>query len=162
MIRKILYRIFPHPQLTMFLLVIWLLLVNNVTVGNVILGLVFGVLIPGITQPFWPNRPVITRPLKAASYILIVLWDITHPGARDAVPPIDGGRNVDHVCLACGPFAHDALRDHLQRHGVAITREARHGGARGMGASFYVSDPDGNRIEIKGPPEHPDLPAAHG
>lgn len=93
---------------------------------------------------------------------LIVLWDITHPGARDAVPPIDGGRNVDHVCLACGPFAHDALRDHLQRHGVAITREARHGGARGMGASFYVSDPDGNRIEIKGPPEHPDLPAAHG
>lgn len=76
MIRKILYRIFPHPQLTLFLLVTWLMLVNTVTVGNVILGLVFGVLIPGITQPFWPNRPVITRPLKAANYILIVLWDI--------------------------------------------------------------------------------------
>lgn len=28
---------------------------------------------------------------------LIVLWDITHPGAIGAIPPIKGGRNVDHV-----------------------------------------------------------------
>ncbi|SDI22473.1 Na+/H+ antiporter subunit E [Aliiruegeria lutimaris] len=76
MIRKILYRLFPHPQLTFFLLLIWLLLVNNLTVGNVVLGLILGVLIPGITQPFWPNRPKVARPLKAAQYILLVLWDI--------------------------------------------------------------------------------------
>ncbi len=92
---------------------------------------------------------------------LIVLWDTTHPGAAGAVPPVAGGRNVDHVCLACAPFAHDALRHHLVRHGIAIEREAVHGGARGMGASFYVRDPDGNKIEIKGPPEHPDLPSSH-
>lgn len=92
---------------------------------------------------------------------LIVLWDITDPGAAAAVPPVQGGRNVDHVCLACGPFDHDALRAHLAAHGVAIEREANHGGARGMGASFYVRDPDGNKIEIKGPPEHPDLPGGH-
>ncbi len=76
MIRKVLNRLFPHPQLTGFLVVIWLLLVNKVTLGNFLLGLVIGVLIPGITQPFWPNRPRITRPLKAIEYILIVLWDI--------------------------------------------------------------------------------------
>jgi len=93
---------------------------------------------------------------------LIVLWDITHPGAKSAVPPVKGGRNVDHVCLACGPFDHDVLRAHLAAKGVAIDREAMHGGARGMGASFYVFDPDGHKIEIKGPPEHPDLPAAQG
>ena len=93
---------------------------------------------------------------------LIVLWDTGHPGAAGAVPPVSGGRNVDHVCLACGPFDHQTLRAHLAASGVEIEREAMHGGARGMGASFYVRDPDGNKIEIKGPPEHPDLPGPHG
>ncbi|MFV0361444.1 Na+/H+ antiporter subunit E [Tropicimonas sp.] len=69
-------RVFPHPQLTAFLLVIWLLLVNTVTVGNVVLGTVLGIAIPGITQPFWPNRPRIDHPFKALIYIVIVLWDI--------------------------------------------------------------------------------------
>lgn len=92
---------------------------------------------------------------------LIVLWDITHPGAAGAVPPIKGGRNVDHVCLACGPIDHDALRVHLAAHDVEIDREAMHGGARGMGASFYVLDPDGHKIEIKDVPVHPDLPGPY-
>ena len=41
---------------------------------------------------------------------LIVLWDITHPGAASAVTPVKGGRNVDHVCIALSPFDHDAMR----------------------------------------------------
>ena len=44
-----------------------------------------------------------------AGSALIVLWDVTHPGATNAVPPISGGRNVDHVCIATSPFEHDAL-----------------------------------------------------
>lgn len=87
---------------------------------------------------------------------LIVLWDTTHPGAADAVPPVSGGRNVDHVCIATSTFDHDELRTHLAGHGVEITREALHGGARGMGHSFYVCDPFGNKIELKGPAEYPD------
>ena len=47
---------------------------------------------------------------------LIVLWDVTHPGAAHRVPGVAGGRNVDHVCLACGPFDPDALRRHLSAH----------------------------------------------
>lgn len=76
MIKRILNRVFPHPQLTFFLLVIWLLLVNNLTLGNVLLGLILGVLIPGVTQPFWPNRPKVIRPIKAVKYIFLVLYDI--------------------------------------------------------------------------------------
>lgn len=87
---------------------------------------------------------------------LIVLWDHTHPGASSAKPPVAGGRNVDHICIATGPFDEDALREHLARHGVAIEREAVHGGARGLGHSFYFNDPFGNTIELKGPPPHPD------
>ncbi len=91
---------------------------------------------------------------------LIVLWDTTHPGAKDAVPPVKGGRNVDHVCIATSPFDHERMRAHLERHGVAIEREAMHGGARGMGHSFYIRDPFGNKLEIKGPAEYPDGRAA--
>ena len=87
---------------------------------------------------------------------LIVLWDITHPGAAGAVPPVAGGRNVDHVCIATSPVAPEAMRAHLAAQGVALEREATHGGARGMGRSFYIRDPFGNTLEIKGPAEYPD------
>jgi glyoxylase I family protein len=87
---------------------------------------------------------------------LIVLWDTTHPGAAAAIPPVAGGRNVDHVCIATSPFQPVAMRAHLAAHGVEITREATHGGARGMGHSFYIHDPFGNKLELKGPAEYPD------
>jgi glyoxylase I family protein len=87
---------------------------------------------------------------------LIVLWDTTHPGAAGAVPEIAGGRNVDHVCIATSPFEPEAFRQYLTAHGIAIEREATHGGARGVGHSFYIRDPFGNKLEIKGPAEYPD------
>ncbi len=87
---------------------------------------------------------------------LIVLVDMSDPKAAGFVPPVAGGRNVDHVCIALSPFDHDAMRRHLQRHGVAIVNEAMHGGARGMGHSFYVLDPFGNKLELKGPAVYPD------
>ena len=70
------YRIFPHPQLTVMLTLVWLLLVNTFSLGNLILGLIFGIAIPVITQPFWQKRPVLKRPLRILEYVLIVLWDI--------------------------------------------------------------------------------------
>ena len=87
---------------------------------------------------------------------LIVLWDTTHPGAKDAVPEVSGGRNVDHICIATTPFDHDDFRAHMARHGVTIEREAMHGGARGEGHSFYIRDPFGHKLEIKGPAEYAD------
>ncbi len=91
-----------------------------------------------------------------AGAALIVLWDTTHPGATHAVPPVAGGRNMDHLCIATSPFAPDALRAHLAAHGIKIEREAVHGGARGVGHSFYIFDPFGNKLEIKGPAEYAD------
>lgn len=87
---------------------------------------------------------------------LIVLIDTSTPEGASARPPVAGGRNMDHVCLMLSPFQHDAMRQHLAAHGVQIEREAFHGGARGQGHSFYVLDPFGNKLELKGPPEYPD------
>ncbi len=69
-------RIFPHPYLSLTLALVWLALVNKVTPGNVFLGLVFGVALPFLTQPYWPNRPKVGRPLRMIEYALVVLWDI--------------------------------------------------------------------------------------
>lgn len=91
-----------------------------------------------------------------AGAALIVLWDITAPGAKRAVPPVAGGRNVDHVCIMTDPFDHDQFRAYMAEHGVEIETEAFHGGARGMGDSFYIRDPFGNKLEIKGPAVYPD------
>ena len=91
-----------------------------------------------------------------AGSALIVLWDVSHPGAAAAVPAVKGGRNVDHVCIATSPVAPAALRAHFAAHGVVIEREATHGGARGVGHSTYIRDPFGNLLEIKGPAEYAD------
>ena len=91
-----------------------------------------------------------------AGAALIVLWDTTHPGAASAVPPVSGGRNVDHVCIATSPFGPAEFRAYLEAQDIAIDREATHGGARGMGHSFYIFDPFGNKLEIKGPAEYAD------
>jgi glyoxylase I family protein len=48
------------------------------------------------------------------------------------------------------------MRTHLTRHGITIETEATHGGARGMGHSFYIRDPFGNLLELKGPAQYPD------
>lgn len=71
-----LHRIFPHPQLTILMTIVWLLLVNKITLGNVLLGLVLGIAIPVITQPYWQRRPVLKHPVKIAAYVALVLWDI--------------------------------------------------------------------------------------
>jgi catechol 2,3-dioxygenase-like lactoylglutathione lyase family enzyme len=63
------------------------------------------------------------------------------------------GRNVDHFALEIAPFDEAALRAHLQSHGIAVEKVARRYGAKGYGPSLYIADPDGNKVELKGPPE---------
>lgn len=61
----------------------------------------------------------------------------------------DEGR-VDHVCLGVHPFDETALRQHLQRHQIAVSDAGPRYGAEGIGPSIYLHDPDGNSIELKG------------
>lgn len=72
-------------------------------------------------------------------------------GAAPAIDPAEGGRNMDHFCLTIDPFDADALQAHLTNHGVEPSEIAKRYGAAGFGNSLYISDPDGNTIELKGP-----------
>ena len=138
-----------HPPFTLVGLDHVVFLVDDMDRALRFYGDVLGC-VPGYTYPALGMQQV------WCGAALIVLWDITHPGAAGAVPPLKGGRNVDHLCIATSPFAHDAMRAHLAAHGVPIEREALHGGARGLGQSFYIRDPFGNTLELKGPAEYKD------
>ena len=69
-------RIFPHPMLSLTLLLVWFALVNSVTLGHLLLGGFLGIVIPIMTSPYWPGRPKLRRPLGMAKYVGMVLWDI--------------------------------------------------------------------------------------
>lgn len=66
----------PHPILTLALVVVWLLLINDLSLNAVLMGTILGVAIPFITAPYWPGRVRLNSLRAAAAYILIVLWDI--------------------------------------------------------------------------------------
>lgn len=61
------------------------------------------------------------------------------------------GRNLDHLCLRIEPFDQDAIVAHLKRHSVAVGDIKNRFGAEGNGVSIYLSDPEGNTVELKGP-----------
>ena len=62
-------------------------------------------------------------------------------------------RNMDHLCLRIDPFDLGVLQAHLRHHGVEPGEAGRRYGAEGDGPSLYLADPEGNTVELKGPPE---------
>jgi len=73
-------------------------------------------------------------------------------GATGGAAPGKEGRNLDHFCLRVDPWDADAIRAHLAASGVAAGNVESRYGAEGEGPSIYVSDPEGNVVELKGPP----------
>ena len=76
-------------------------------------------------------------------------------GRGGGAPAAEGGRNVDHLCLRIDPFDEAGLRAHLASHGVAAGDTQSSYGADGEGPSVYIEDPEGNTVELKGPPLSP-------
>lgn len=89
-----------------------------------------------------------------AGNALIDLVDVAGKiGRMGGAAPGAEGRNVDHLCLRADPFDRDAIVAHLQAHGVRIGEFGVRYGAEGEGPSQYLFDPEGNMVELKGPPD---------
>ena len=73
-------------------------------------------------------------------------------GRMGGAAPGAQGRNLDHFCLRVEPFDEAALRAHLAAHGVEAGKTESRYGAEGEGPSIYLCDPEGNVVELKGPP----------
>jgi catechol 2,3-dioxygenase-like lactoylglutathione lyase family enzyme len=63
------------------------------------------------------------------------------------------GRNMEHYAVRIAKMDAAAITAHLEKHGVAAGPVLRRYGAEGYGSSIYITDPDGNTVELKGPPE---------
>jgi catechol 2,3-dioxygenase-like lactoylglutathione lyase family enzyme len=72
-------------------------------------------------------------------------------GRAGGAGPGREGRNVDHFALRIAPFDAEAIVSHLRAHGVEPGEVVTRFGAEGDGPSIYISDPDGNGVELKGP-----------
>jgi len=74
-------------------------------------------------------------------------------GRAGGAAPGKEGRNLHHFCFRIDPFDEPGVRRHLEAHGVEVGPVALRYGAEGQGPSIYVTDPEGNVVELKGPPE---------
>ena len=73
-------------------------------------------------------------------------------GSVGGAAPGKTGRNLDHFCVRVEPFDESDIRRHLAAHGLEPGPIALRYGAEGTGPSIYVTDPEGNVVELKGPP----------
>ena len=71
-------------------------------------------------------------------------------GRQGGAAPGAGSRNLDHFCLNVEGFDLAAVIAHLEAHGVAVGESGRRYGAGGFGVSVYLTDPEGNGLELRG------------
>ena len=86
---------------------------------------------------------------------LIDLVDVNGElGQKGGAAPGAEARNMDHFCLRIDPFDEAQIRAHLRAYGVEAGELATRYGAEGDGPSLYIQDPEGNTVELKGPPDN--------
>ena len=61
-------------------------------------------------------------------------------------------RAIVRVLQLTGPIE-GGIRKHLEAHGIKPGEVAERYGADGSGPSIYLKDPEGNGLELKGPPQ---------
>ena len=90
--------------------------------------------------------------LRAGASLIDLVGIDSRLGRLGGAAPGTEGHNVDHICLAVEGYDEPAIRAHLEAHGVRIGEAGSRYGAEGEGPSLYLYDPQGNMIELKGPP----------
>lgn len=90
--------------------------------------------------------------LRAGASLIDLVGVDSALGRAGGDEPASTAPNVDHFALALDDFDRDAILAHLAKHGLEAGEPATRYGAEGFGPSVYIRDPDGNTVELKGPP----------
>jgi glyoxylase I family protein len=91
--------------------------------------------------------------LRAGSSLIDIVAVESKLGRTGGAAPGEDGRNMDHFCVRVEPFREEAIREHLARYSVVGSKLETRYGAEGNGPSIYIQDPEGNTVELKGPPD---------
>lgn len=87
--------------------------------------------------------------LRAGDALIDLVPVDSELGKMGGKPPVQNGRNVDHVCLRIEHISEVALLQWLDDHKVWHSEFEDRYGADGMGRSIYIQDPEGNVIELR-------------
>ncbi|QFT56258.1 VOC family protein [Microbulbifer sp. THAF38] len=89
-----------------------------------------------------------------AGHALIDLVPVDQTIGREggAAPGVEG-RNLHHFCLRIDPFEPDKIIAYIKENNIEPSKLQQRYGAEGMGPSIYISDPEQNLVELKGPPD---------
>ena len=101
------------------------------------------------------------RPKFAMSHLRVgdCMLDLVVAEKRGLAGAEAGRLNLDHFCFRVEPFDQEAIVAHLKRHNVALGPIRARYGAEGNGISIYLTDPEGNTVELKGPSDGKPPPA---
>ena len=91
--------------------------------------------------------------LRAGGALIDIVDVAGKIGRMGGAAPGAEGHNTDHFCLRVDPFDGAAIQEHLRARGAEPGDVGRRYGAEGVGPSIYFEDPEGNTVELKGPPE---------
>lgn len=90
--------------------------------------------------------------LRAGASLIDLVDTNGEIGKSGGPAPGDDSLNMDHFCLRIEPWDEAVIREHLTLHKIKAPETADRYGADGTGPSIYIQDPDGNTVELKGPP----------
>lgn len=90
--------------------------------------------------------------LRAGSSLIDLVPVNQKLGRMGGAAPGREGRNLDHLCLRIDPFDAEAIIAYLHERKIEPGQVESRYGAEGEGPSIYITDPENNVVELKGPP----------
>lgn len=87
--------------------------------------------------------------LRAGSALIDIIAVDSKLGRAGGGPPTASENNMDHFCLQIDSIEEQELLNWLAAQGVDAGAFQTRYGAQGFGPSVYISDPDGNTVELK-------------
>lgn len=87
--------------------------------------------------------------LRAGSSLIDLVDVAGKLGRPGGSAPGSEGRNVDHICLRIADFDVDRITRELAAKGIAMGETAQRFGSTGEAASIYLTDPEGNGLELR-------------
>ncbi|HQS81570.1 MAG TPA: Na+/H+ antiporter subunit E [Thiobacillus sp.] len=114
-------RLLPHPLLTVSLVILWLLLVNQLSAGHLVLGALLGWLIPFATSSFWPERIRIRHPLTLLRFLGVFVIDIVRGSVHVAYLILRGPARLRPVFVAVPLALRSELAISLLANTISLT-----------------------------------------
>ena len=87
--------------------------------------------------------------LRAGNALIDLVRVDSQLGELGGGAPTKTENNLDHFCLQLKQIDEVAIKTHLDKHGISTGNFAERYGAQGIGRSIYISDPDGNEVELR-------------